>query len=74
MDADLYSSTTEILTYLYPRVEPGGFIIVDDWQLPARQAAEDYRREHGITAPVMPVEGASHNGGPLSAFWRKEKS
>lgn len=71
MDADLYSSTIDILTHLYPKVVPGGFVIVDDWTLPARQATEEYRAEHGIDDPILPVEGALFNGGPLSVFWRK---
>lgn len=71
MDADLRSSTLDILTNLYPKVVPGGFVIVDDWTLPARQATEEYRAEHGIDDPILPVEGALFNGGPLSVFWRK---
>ena len=31
MDADLYSSTLDILTWLFPQVNPGGMIIIDDY-------------------------------------------
>ena len=71
MDADLASSTTDILVNLYPKVSPGGFIIVDDWTMPARQATEKYRAEHGITDPIQPVVESAEFGGPLAVFWRK---
>ncbi len=41
MDGDLYSSTMDALKYLYPKVSPGGYVIVDDYNSWAacRQAA-----------------------------------
>ncbi|KKL50685.1 hypothetical protein LCGC14_2303040, partial [marine sediment metagenome] len=33
LDADLYESTKTCMTYLYPRVVDGGYVIVDDWRL-----------------------------------------
>ena len=42
-DGDLYSSTYEILEYLYPLVVKGGFVIFDDYCIPeSRQAIHDY--------------------------------
>jgi hypothetical protein len=72
MDGDLFSSTTDVLVNLYPKLSPGGYVIIDDWQLPARQATEAYRETHQISEPVLPVEGSLHGGQPVSAFWRKE--
>ena len=43
VDGDLYSSTYEILEYLYPLVVDGGFIIFDDYCIPeSKQAIHDY--------------------------------
>lgn len=33
LDCDMYSSTTDALTYLYPKVSSGGYVIVDDYKL-----------------------------------------
>jgi hypothetical protein len=43
LDGDLYESTKVCLEYLYPLVSPGGWIIVDDFNLSgARKAFLDY--------------------------------
>lgn len=58
LDGDMYQSTWEALTYLYPRVSPGGWVIVDDYGAIAgcRQAVHDYRDRHGISAPIRDVD------------------
>lgn len=33
LDGDLYESTKVCMEHLYPKVSPGGFVIIDDWQL-----------------------------------------
>jgi Macrocin-O-methyltransferase (TylF) len=73
LDGDLYPSTMDALDCLYPKLAPGGFVIIDDWILPyCRKAAEDYRGKHGITEPVMPVPGSKRGGfDDISVFWRK---
>jgi O-methyltransferase len=65
LDGDMYSSTWEALTALAPKVCSGGFVIVDDYHaVPGcRQAVEDYRREHGIDAPVETIDWAG-------VYWR----
>jgi O-methyltransferase len=66
LDGDLYESTTEALNALYPKLSPGGFLIVDDWAYPpCRQAVEDYRAAHGITEPIEPIDWSG-------VFWRKK--
>ena len=46
LDGDMYGSTMETLQALYTRVSRGGFIIVDDYILPAcRQAVDDFREQ-----------------------------
>ena len=65
LDGDLYQSTWEALTYLYPKVSPGGFVIVDDYDLETcRQATQDYRSTYHVIEPVIDIDG---NG----VYWRK---
>jgi O-methyltransferase len=50
LDTDWYASTKHELVHLYPRLAPGGVLIVDDyayWQ-GARQAVDEYIEEHGL--------------------------
>lgn len=58
LDGDMYESTMDGLRNLYPKVSPGGYTIVDDYGcVPAcKQAVEDYRRDHGITAPIHDID------------------
>jgi hypothetical protein len=65
LDGDMYGSTMETLEALYPKVSPGGFVIIDDYLLPAcRQAVHDYRDANGITDAIEDVDGAA-------AYWRR---
>ncbi len=53
LDTDWYESTRHELRHLYPRLEPSGVLIIDDygyWQ-GARQATDEYFAEAG--APVL---------------------
>jgi len=58
IDGDLYESTLDALTALYPKLSPGGWVIVDDYHdIPAcRRAVSDYRVNHGITEPIATVD------------------
>ena len=58
IDADMYSSTTEVLEALYPRLAPGGYVIVDDYGgIPAcRRAVDDYRAAMGITDEIRRID------------------
>ncbi len=60
LDGDLYASTMDALTALYPKLAPGGFCIVDDYGAieACRQATTDYRAAHGITAEIHPIDWA----------------
>lgn len=65
LDGDMYQSTIEALTHLYPKLSPGGYCIIDDYQIPnCRAAVADYRSEHGITDEIQPIDGSG-------VFWRK---
>lgn len=50
LDGDLYDSTYVCLQYLYPRLNEGGILIVDDWNLDGcRMAFEDYFKVRCMT-------------------------
>jgi O-methyltransferase len=65
-DCDMYESTFEVLTYLYPKVSAGGYVIIDDYGvLPKCKAAvDDYRLAHGIDAPIQWVDWTG-------VYWQK---
>jgi hypothetical protein len=66
LDGDLYESTMDSLTTLYPKLSPGGFAIIDDYNLtPCRTAVEEYRAAHGITEEILPAD-------KVGVFWRKD--
>ena len=66
LDGDLYESTYLALDALYPKLSPGGFVIVDDVNFlpPTRQAVMDYRARLGITAPLHTVDWSA-------GWWQK---
>jgi len=67
LDGDMYESTIQAIEALYPRLSPGGFLIIDDFGSHASQAGQaihDYRKEHGITDEIVPVDD-------FGAYWRK---
>ena len=65
LDGDLYESTMDALVPLYPKLSGGGFVIVDDYNLPpCRKAIHDYRDREGITDPFVTIDGAG-------VYWRK---
>jgi hypothetical protein len=65
LDGDMYGSTMEALVNLYPKLQHGGFCIVDDFELAgARQAVKDYRAAETIQSPITAIDQSS-------VFWRK---
>ena len=65
MDGDMYESTLDTLTHLYPKLTKGGYVIIDDYEIPAcRQAIEEYRKDHGIEDQIVSEPGNVH-------YWRK---
>lgn len=66
LDGDLYESTMDALMPLYPLLSPGGFCIIDDWNVPmCRNAVADYRAQHVVTEPIEDIDGHS-------VYWRKD--
>lgn len=65
LDGDLYESTRTALTHLYPKLSPGGFVIIDDFGLPTcRQAVDDYRSAHDLDESMIDIDG-------MAVFWRR---
>ena len=58
LDGDMYESTMNSLTHLYPKLSKGGYLIVDDYgAIPnCCQAVEDYRGANGITDEVRRID------------------
>lgn len=68
LDGDMYSSTIHTLDALYPKVSPGGFVIVDDFGGSGngcQQAVEFYRESNDITAPISAIADSG------AIYWRK---
>jgi len=67
LDGDMYGSTMDAITVLYPKVSSGGYVIVDDYGVvPAcRQAIQDYCAEQGIRPEIMDIDGSG-------VYWRKD--
>jgi len=65
-DGDMYGSTMDILTALYAKVSPGGFVIIDDYgAIPAcKLAVDEFREARGITEPLEPIDWTG-------VFWRR---
>lgn len=66
-DGDLYESQMQILTSLYDKVSPGGYVIIDDYYNIAgsHHAVNDFREKRGITSPMVRVDWCA-------AYWRKQ--
>jgi O-methyltransferase len=57
LDGDMYESTIEALSNLYPKLSPGGYAIIDDYAIPGcRAAVEDYRLKHQINEPLDDID------------------
>jgi O-methyltransferase len=65
LDGDYYESTITALTHLYPKLSRGGFVIVDDYSIPAcAKAVADFRARTGEASAIHSID--------LDAtYWRK---
>jgi hypothetical protein len=67
LDGDMYQSTMDALTHLYPKLSRGGYCIIDDWNLPnAQRAVIDYRKKHNIVDDIRTTNS-------VAVFWQKSK-
>ena len=64
LDGDMYESTMDALVALYPKLSIGGFVIVDDYFIPAcARAIHDYRYRNNIQDPIVPID-------QWSVYWK----
>ena len=69
LDTDWYESTRHELECLYPRLEPGGILIVDDyghWQ-GCRQAVDEYFARNGVQMLLHRIDYTGRIGVKLDA-------
>jgi O-methyltransferase len=66
MDGDLYESTWDSISNLYPKVSVGGYVIVDDYGGidSCRKAIDEYRNQHDIVDPIQKID-------QTGVFWQK---
>lgn len=67
LDGDMYESTIQAIEAVYPRLSPGGFLVIDDYGSHASQAGRaihDYREANGITDEIIAID-------EFGAYWRK---
>jgi O-methyltransferase len=66
LDGDMYGSTMDVLTACYDRLSPGGYCVIDDFNLPpVQQAIRDFRRARDLHIDPQVID---RNG----IFWRKD--
>jgi len=79
-DGDTYSSTREVLEELYPKVVPGGVVIIDDYCFAScRQAVHEHLQGHPVIfgndhVPIKPVpesKGMPVKSPYAAVYWRK---
>jgi hypothetical protein len=68
MDGDFYDATHDTLRSLYPKVSPGGWVIVDDYGTfsECSQAVHDYLDEMSIEADIVPIDDEA-------VYWQKAR-
>ncbi|MGH9320737.1 MAG: TylF/MycF family methyltransferase [Vicinamibacteria bacterium] len=66
LDGDMYESTLDAFVHLYPKLSPGGYVIVDDYgATPAcRAAVDDFRRSESIEEPMRWIDWTG-------VYWRR---
>jgi hypothetical protein len=65
LDGDMYASTMDALTNLYPKVSAGGYVIIDDYALAGcRRAVDDFRQQMRIESPAIPIDWTG-------VYWKK---
>jgi O-methyltransferase len=65
LDGDMYESTMDAISSLYPKLSVGGFVIVDDYNLKGCHAAiNDYRAAQSITDQMIEIDD-------WSVYWRR---
>lgn len=60
LDGDMYKSTMDAITNLYPKLNEGGFCIIDDYGAVegCREAIHDYFNDNGLQHELINVDGS----------------
>jgi hypothetical protein len=66
LDGDIYESTIVALENLYPKLSPGGYVIVDDYGIspPCKAAVTDYCNRNNFSVTIHDIDGSG-------AYWQK---
>ena len=58
LDGDMYESTMDALTHLYPKLSVGGYVIIDDYGYTesCRRAVNDFRHDGGIDDALRAID------------------
>ncbi|CAM4849006.1 unnamed protein product [Rotaria magnacalcarata] len=68
MDGDMYESTMDQLFHLYSKLQVGGILIIDDFDVTVcKQAINDFRKWHDISEHIIDI------GDDAGAYWVKTK-
>jgi hypothetical protein len=69
LDGDMYESTMDALTSLYPRLSPGGYVIIDDYHVvPAcKEAVEDFCASNQMQPEIKEIDG-------VGVYWQKPRT
>jgi len=68
LDGDMYESTMDALTSLYPKLSVGGYVIIDDYALhTCREAVKDFRAAQNITDEIKEIDWTG-------IFWRRTQA
>lgn len=67
LDGDMYSSTMDALTNLYPKLTTGGYCIVDDYNSwpSCKKAVTEYLKLHNINPEINLIDDAA-------VYWKKQ--
>lgn len=66
IDGDMYESTMDSLTNLYPKLSRGGYVIIDDFDdlNACRLAVMDYRQKNNIKEEIIKIDSRG-------AYWKR---
>ncbi len=67
LDGDMYQSTMDALTALYPKLSSGGYCIIDDYGCveACKLAVDQYRKAHDVTNPLVVIDWSG-------VYWQKQ--
>jgi O-methyltransferase len=66
LDGDMYESTMDALTALYPKLSLHGYVIIDDFHLEGcRRAVRDFRAAHDVTDEIREIDG-------MGVYWQRQ--